>query len=254
MRKEMHAVPGFVVLFAGIVLIVHGPIPQLANYHAFADQASRWDIPHAWDVVSNLPFAVVGAWALIAARALPRAPEATGRTIFFASLLLTAGGSSYYHWAPDDARLVFDRLPIAIACAALLSAAHARIHGGRIPGMLPLLLAVAIASVVWWAWTQARGRGDLRPYLMLQGAPLVLIPLWQWLQRSPVRERVLFGAAIALYALAKAFELADRPVMEATGIVGGHTLKHLLAAAAALCIARVFLGRRDEGPAAPPGS
>ncbi|MDM5181921.1 hypothetical protein PO883_32625 [Massilia sp. DJPM01] len=32
---------------------------------------------------------------------------------------LTAFGSSWYHLAPDDTRLVWDRLPIALACVSL---------------------------------------------------------------------------------------------------------------------------------------
>jgi hypothetical protein len=247
MRSPLQAVPALVILFAGIALIVHGPIPQLPNYHAFADQGMHLGIPHAGDVLSNVAFAAVGLWALLAARRLPPAPEAPARNVFFAALLLTAAGSTWYHWAPDNARLVFDRLPIAIACAGLLAAAHARIHGGRIPGLLATLLVAAVASVAWWSFTESRGRGDLRPYLLLQGAPLILIPLWQALQREPVRERILFGLAVALYAAAKALELADAPVLEATGFVSGHTLKHLLAAAAAVCIALVFLRPRAHG-------
>ena len=43
------------------------------------------------------------------------------------------------------------------------------------------------------------------------------------------------GALIAWYAAAKVMELADHSVYEATaGWVSGHTLKHLLAAGAAL--------------------
>ena len=236
--------PGLVVLLAGLAMIVHGPIAQLPHYHDFADQRAAFGIPHAWDVLSNGAFLVVGAWALVAARGRGDVPEAPARNVFFATLLLTAAGSAFYHWAPDNARLVFDRLPIALACAALLAAAHARAHGGRIPGLLGVLLALAVGSVLWWSWTESLGRGDLRPYLMLQGAPLVLVPLWQWLQGTPRAERLDFGIAIALYAAAKGFELEDGAVLAATGAVSGHTVKHLLAALAAAFIARAFLRRR----------
>ena len=38
---------------------------------------------------------------------------------------------------------------------------------------------------------------------------------------------------LAGYALAKAFEVADHAVLERLGLLSGHTLKHLVAAAAA---------------------
>ena len=231
------------MLVAGLAMIVHGPIPQLPHYQEFADQRVILGIPHGWDVLSNLAFLAAGAWALGATRGQGDAPEAPARNVFFVTLLLTAAGSTWYHLAPDNARLVFDRLPIALACASLLAAAHARIHGGRIPGLLPVLLGVATGSVLWWSWTESLGRGDLRPYLLVQFAPLVLVPLWQRLQGAPKAERVDFGIAIGLYAAAKVFELQDAPVLAATGLVSGHTIKHLLAALAAVFIARAFLPR-----------
>jgi len=41
------------------------------------------------------------------------------------------------------------------------------------------LALVAILSVGWWYFTELSGAGDLRPYLLLQGRPILLIPLWQ---------------------------------------------------------------------------
>ena len=48
-----------------------------------------------------------------------------GYRLFLVGLLLTAFGSGLYHLAPDNARLVWDRLPIALACAGLLAAVRA---------------------------------------------------------------------------------------------------------------------------------
>jgi hypothetical protein len=48
---------------------------------------------------------------------------------------------------------------------------------------------------------------------------------------------VTFAIAILLYALAKAAELGDRAILDALGFMSGHTLKHLLAAAAGALIA-----------------
>jgi hypothetical protein len=160
--------------------------------------------------------------------------------------VLTALGSSYYHWAPDNQRLVWDRIPIALACAGLLAAVHAETHERTQPLWVPIALgAAAIASVLWWSFTEAHGVGDLRPYLLLQGAPLVLIPLWQHFAKSPRASRIAFGVAILLYAIAKVTESADRAIFETLGFVSGHTLKHLLAAiAGAVIVHGVLRGYR----------
>jgi hypothetical protein len=241
---------------AAVAMALYGPIAQLPHYHEFADTRTWHGVPHAADVLSNLPFALVAAWA--AARAMrPGARSALGSAwpgfvTFVLALALTAAGSGYYHWAPDNARLVWDRVPIALACAGLLDAMHARHHPGTMPWRLPGLVAFALASVAWWAWTDARGMGDLRPYLLLQGAPLVLVPLWQASDGAARRERLGFAVAIALYVVAKILEIADARVFEATGVVSGHTLKHVAAALAAAVIVQVLTRPGLRSPRASP--
>ena len=103
-----------------------------------------------------------------------------------------------------------------------------------------LLACLAVGSVAWWHFTEQVGEGDLRPYLMFQMLPMVLIPLWQWLYRAPTADRLSFGTALLLYAVAKVSELHDHEIAEATGLLSGHTIKHLLAtAAAAIIVARL---------------
>ena len=233
------------ILLAAAVLgmLVHGPIPQLANYHRFADTRSFFGIANAADVLSNAAFALVALWGY---RVVNRHPPSSARPayyVFVLSLALTALGSAYYHLAPDNARLVYDRIPIALACAGLLAGVHAETHAATPRALLPGLAALAIASVFWWSFTEARGMGDLRPYLLIQLSPLALIPLWQWLAGSPREERIGYAAAIALYALAKVTELADGAIFDALGFVSGHTLKHLLAAGGAAMIAYTLARR-----------
>lgn len=204
--------------------VLFGPIVQPADYHAFADQRTLWGVAHFADVVSNIGFLLVGLWGL-SRRGTPE------YTVFCAAIALTALGSAWYHLAPDDQRLIWDRMPIALACAALLAASLR--DGYRIgAALLPLMLS-GIASVLWWTYS-----GDLRPYLLIQLAPLVLIPALQWECRADWAERRAFGLAIMLYVLAKVCELTDEPVFAALGLVSGHTLKHLLATAAAWVLVR----------------
>lgn len=236
-------VPMMVIAAAGMMLLAYGPIPQARHYHEFADTRALWGIANAGDVLSNIGFAIVGAWGLAAISRRDRRTRVPGLMpslgIFVIALMLTAFGSGYYHLAPENARLVWDRLPIALACGSLLAAAYIRTHDTSLTLTLPLVLSAAgVATVFWWSLTEARGVGDLRPYILLQGAPLVLVPLWQWLARSPRRERIDFGIAVLLYALAKLAELNDRAIFEALGAVSGHTLKHLLAALAGVFIVR----------------
>jgi hypothetical protein len=91
------------------------------------------------------------------------------------------------------------------------------------------------------------GVEDLRPYLLLQAVPLLLVPLWQAMHGSPRAERVAFAIAIALYVAAKGVELNDAAIYTALGFVSGHTIKHLLAVIAAAVIV-AMLSRRERAP------
>lgn len=223
--------------FAGALVIstaAYGPIPQLADYHAFADQRALFGIAHGGDVLSNIGFVLAAAYGALRAWG-SRSPA---QLVFAVALALTAAGSSWYHLAPDDARLVWDRLPIALACAALLAASLRDVYPKERLA-LPLLLAFAVLGVAWWSFT-----GDLRPYLLIQAAPLLLIPVLQWQAGAPLAQRRAFGVAIGLYVLAKVCELGDQAIFDALGMVSGHTLKHILATLAAFVLGRQFGGMR----------
>lgn len=240
MPTALRQLPVVVTLACIAALVAHGPIAQPASYHAFADDRDWLGIPNALDVLSNLGFALVGLWGLLrlwTGRHRPGVlPGRAGFFLFLAGLTLTAAGSAYYHWYPDNDRLLWDRLPIALACAGLLAGVWARtaLPAARIaPATLGLAL-YAVASVLWWYFTELDGQGDLRPYLLLQLLPILLIPLWQSLYATPLGDRLGFGAAILLYVVAKLAEIGDQAVFEATReVLSGHTLKHLLATAAA---------------------
>jgi hypothetical protein len=247
-------IPMGVVALAAAAMLLHGPIAQLEDYHAFADGRALYGVANAADVVSNVGFAIVGFWGLAALwprRHDPRLGAAwAGYFVFLVALVLTAFGSGFYHLAPDNHRLIWDRIPIALACAGLLAAVHTETHASPRPRwILAALIVAAVASVAWWSLTEAFGAGDLRPYLFVQGAPLLLIPLWHWIYRAPRADRVAFGIAILLYALAKAFELADRSVFGTLGIMSGHTIKHLLAVAAGAVLAANLVYRVRDRPA-----
>ena len=159
-----------------IAMLMHGPIAQLERYHEFADTRALAGLPNVADVLSNVGFAIVAAWGFWALRGRRRHPRLAGAWLayftFLVAIGLTAIGSSYYHIAPDNDRLLWDRLPIALACAGLLAGVYADTHESPSRWLLPALVVAAIASVLWWSFTEHRGAGDLRPYLLMQGAPL----------------------------------------------------------------------------------
>jgi hypothetical protein len=261
MKSPLHQLPLAVTLLLAAAALFHGPIHQPAGYHDFADQTLRFGIPHFCDVTSNLGFALAAFWGwirLAPARAHPELRHGwAGYRLFLLGLFLTALGSSWYHLAPDNASLVWDRLPIALACGGLLAGVLGDVEGRDSGRRASWLALAAIASVAWWYFTDLSGQGDLRPYLLLQILPILLIPLWQWIYRMPVADRLAFGGALALYVVAKFAELNDHEIAAALGAVTGHTLKHLLAAGAAALIVgrlvfRVQPGLRACAGACPP--
>lgn len=208
-------------------LAVLGPIAQGTGYNEFADQRTLLGIPHAADVISNLGFLLAGCWGLFNVRRV-QGPGRAAWAVFFAAIALTALGSSWFHLAPSDGRLVFDRLPIAIGCASVLAAVLIERTPSR-RWVLPGLIGFGVASVAWWYLMD-----DLRPYVLIQLAPLVVIPVLQWRWRAPLGQRQAFATAIAFYMLAKVFELGDSEGFELmAGLVSGHTIKHVLASLAA---------------------
>ena len=223
----------YIAAFLVLAMVAYGPIAQPDHYHHFADQRTLFGLANAGDVLSNIGFLLVGGFGLLRWRGADARVAGHGAYgVFFAALALTAAGSAWYHLAPGDGRLVWDRLPIALACAALLAGELARVFKAR--WLIPLCVFGA-ASVGFWSLT-----GDLRPYLLVQVAPLVLIPALHWQVHASMARRTAFVVAIALYVMAKMFELADATAMSALQVISGHTLKHLLATAAAAVLVWQF--------------
>jgi hypothetical protein len=213
-------------------------------------------IPNFGNVVSNLPFAVIGllgiAFLLHAASGpscghLLDSRERWPYLIAFVGMLLTAFGSSYYHLAPNNARLVWDRLPMTLVFMSMVAAMIAervQLRLGLI--LLPPLLIIGIASVLQWYESEIHGAGDLRFYAAVQGySALVLLIVLLF----PPRYTRGYDLAIIVgfYALAKALETLDKPIFSIAHLVSGHTLKHLAAAAAGYWLLRMLQLRRSVG-------
>lgn len=240
------------VLITVIALLLH-PIPQPLSYHNFADQRSWLGLPNFGDVVSNLPFALVGLWGLCALLASNSIHFADGRerwlyAMMFFSLILTSIGSAYYHLAPNNARLVWDRIPIMIVFMALLSSVIAeRISVTTGLALFPVLEIAGIASVLLWRASELNGHGDLRFYAAVQVYSILILLLALLLPPRYTRGSD-FAVVVAFYVLAKILEEIDKQVFALGHLVSGHTLKHLAAAGASYWILRMLLRREPVLP------
>jgi hypothetical protein len=243
--------------FVALVFFLLPRIPQPQAYHLFADRRSFLGIPNFANVVSNLPFAAIGLWGLIFLLRT-NADQMTGNFLdqrerwpylfVFVGLLLTAFGSSYYHLDPNNARLVWDRLPMTIAFMSVVAAVIAeRISLRAGLWLLPMLLLVGLGSVLQWYSSEIRGVGDLRFYAAVQVyAALVLLMASVFPQRYT--RPFDLGIVVGFYVLAKVLETLDQPIFAATNVVSGHTLKHLAGAAAGYWILRMVQKRQPANP------
>lgn len=246
--------PVAVTVGAAAVMLFYGPLHQFESFNQLADHSVLGGIHHAGDVISSGGYAIVGLFGILTLLPNRLHPSIrsgwAGYSLFLFSLILTALGSAYYHLSPSDGRLVWDRLPIALCCAGLLAAVRA--ESRRLPTSVPatvVLAGCAIASVIWWRVSEFAGDGgDLRPYLLLETLPLALIPLWQAIYDVPYADRVWFGSALGLYIVGKSAQALDFHIQARVGWISGHTIWHLLAAAAAGVIAVRLNLRLQEEP------
>ncbi len=234
----------FLLGLAGISLLgllAVPPIPQPQDYHHFADRQTMLGIPNFWNVVSNLPFILVGALGL-------RVRDLSAR-IFFVGVFLTGFSSSYYHWNPNDAGLFWDRLPMSVAFMAILAnQIEERVDArtGRL--LLWPLVALGVVSLLVWRQTD-----DLRLYGWVQFFPCMALPLMFWLLPSKYTGTGCWYAAAALYIVAKLLEHFDAAIYSALHVMSGHPLKHLAAAASCYAILLAFQTRRPIAQASRAG-
>ena len=228
------------------------PIPQPAAYHQFADQSTCFGIPHCYDTASNLPFVLAGLAGLFflhgpGRRIFRDRREAFPYGLFFVSMVLIGFTSGYYHLAPDNDRLTWDRYAISLAFMSWFAAILCERVGVRFGLiLLPWLTAAGLGSVWYWQWSESAGHGDLRAYGLMQLYPLLLVPLL--LRLYPARysgDRDIL-VILALYLAALLCDWLDKPIAALAGFVSGHTLKHLFAALAAFWVLRRLQHRRTQ--------
>lgn len=226
----------FIVLTIIITLMVYlfiPRIPQWDSYHQFADARKVGGIPNFWNVVSNIPFLLVAILGVISLQQQWKnnnlaAKEAIVFLILFLGVFLIGIGSSYYHWAPDNDSLVWDRIPITIVFMSLLSLTiMERINFNLGFWLFIPLIALGIFSVLYWYWTELSGLGDLRLYGLVQFYAIFLIVFILFLFPQPYPPLKTYVWMVVFYMIAKILEHFDPMIY---GLISGHTLKHLCAA------------------------
>lgn len=220
------------VLVACVITAMLKPIPQPAWYHDFADARTLFGIPRALDVLSNVPFVAVGLAGLYyALRSHTQTrSQRWALALLFAGLFLTGFGSGYYHLAPDNQRLVWDRLPMTLAMAGIIGWLVANRFLSPPWWILPLLLLIGLGSVAQWNWSERAGVGDLRWYFLFQTLTFIVATALVLMFPAPGEPKRALAIALGANVAAKIFELLDKPIFAMGGIVSGHTLKHLAAA------------------------
>lgn len=226
---------------------LYHPIPQPAAYHDYADARVILDIPYFWNVVSNLPMLFIGAYGLQQSfRHWNERPAGVARWIplvLSSGIFITCFGSAYYHWAPSNGTLLWDRLPMTLMFMSLLALLMYD-YFGPAAGARTFFIALpaGIASVLYWHFTEAAGHGDLRPYALVQFFPMVLIPvLFLSFPGKTTYVRTVLQV-VGWYVLAKVSEHLDHQIFGLTGFWSGHTLKHFFAAVALVYVMKLLDG------------
>ena len=242
--QKMHGLCAITLVAVLVMFFSTEAIPQSLAYHNFADQRCLCCVPNTLDVLSNLPFAAVSAFGLdhvcggkylTSYFAVPP-PHFINAEIerplwilWFVGIGLVSIGSGYYHWKPNNGRLVWDRLPMTIGFMAVLSTVIQETTGKASVGIVISLVIIGVTSVFYWHVTD-----DLRLYALVQFYSLSLLPLLMILFPSPYKGALPdYMCCLLLYIAAKIAESKDKQIFVFTGKrVSGHTIKHLLAGGA----------------------
>lgn len=243
---------GTVCLIAIIAVFSFPAIPQDPAYHDFADDRMMFGIPNFWNVVSNVAFVAVGVFGLLKFGRGKIPGAGLPYLVFCFGIILVSMGSAYYHLDPTPQSLVWDRLPMTLAFMAIFSMVVSDRVSEKLGARLlwPLVL-LGVASVTYWYWSEVQGRGDLRPYVIVQFLPMLIIPMLISLYYGKRMLSAFLWATLFTYALAKVAEYFDPAIFAWLGFWSGHTIKHLLSALAVLWVVLCF---RPGQSGAKPGS
>ncbi|OUS33042.1 hypothetical protein A9Q98_00030 [Thalassotalea sp. 42_200_T64] len=251
MLKHNYQILGVISSLVFLFFTFIPALPQSIEYHNFADQANFYSIPNTLNVLSNFPFIAVGLYALTKighnSTELFDHKLALSYQLFFAGLIATGVGSSFYHVNPNNFTLIFDRLGIAFSFMAIFSALLGEFISVTLGKkcLLPFIF-IGIGSVIYWGVSEHFQQGDLRVYLLVQYLPMIILPIIVLTKAWPYTDKNQCFTLIAIYFLAKLCELFDNELYDLIQIVSGHTLKHLFAAFAGYWMYWILIHRKQR--------
>ena len=206
-----------------IGLLTMKPIVQDLSYHSFADKRSILGIQNFWNVISNLPFLLVGLLGFV--NLLKKKGGNLQLKVFYIGVALVAFGSGYYHYAPNNETLVWDRLPMTIAFMGLFSFVISDYLNEKIgKTLLVPLLVFGLISIVYWEIYD-----DLRLYVFVQFYPILMIPIVLIFFKKEHHKNNAFWLLLICYIVAKLVEYYDEESYKMFDFISGHSLKHLSA-------------------------
>lgn len=234
-----------VVTAAAVAALVSPAITRGPSFHAYADQRTWLGIPHAGDVLSNLPFVLAGVAGLARVRTVASLPS-----LVFVAIIGVGVGSGAYHVEPSDAALAFDWAPIVLTLA-FLAALVIRDRIDRAAGTVAavLLSAIAVSTVAAWYLGGGTGAppGDMRWYVVTQATLVAIVAFGSLIPATTTAPATLHRgwilAGVAGFLAARGLAAADRILLDAVGL-SGHSLKHVALGGAALCLVRGVPSRR----------
>jgi hypothetical protein len=221
-----------------------GRVPQSLIYHQFTDQRHFYGVPNFLNVFTNLPFIVIGVLGIINLQKL----SVTGihfwnYLLLFIAIFLTGFGSAFYHFSPENATLIFDRIPMTIIFMSFLSLTIAECINEKVARILLLpLIFFGISSVLFWYYSEIQGMGDLRMYGFVQFYSIYIIPVIAFLFPSSLFKKGINSLLWinVTYALAKFCEYFDTEIYSLVHLVSGHSLKHIAASLSGWFILKMF--------------
>lgn len=199
-------------------------------------------IPNFLNVITNLPFFFFAVAGILEVKRLKEKELKQIMFTLFTGFLLLTFGSAYYHWAPQNASLVYDRVPIVIVLMSFFAfIIHDSFNKTLGYKAFFLLNVVGILTVVYWIISEAVGRGDLRWYGMVQFFPVIAIPLILILYKTSFKNRTKVVPIFIFFALGKFTEKFDSQIYHLlNNALSGHSLKHLLMAASEYQIVKLM--------------
>lgn len=209
------------------------PIAQDSAYHHFADQRKIFGVSNFYNVITNLPFLIIGVMGLISF--IKRDQNRFTSIAYLALFIGVIGiglGSAWYHYNPNNATLVWDRIPMTVTFMSYFSiilSRYVNVRFGRI--LLFPMLIIGVFSVFYWYFSEQQGSGDLRLYALVQFYPMICIPFVLVLYPASKSVRIKIFSVILVYVIAKLAEHGDEMIYNFHRVISGHSLKHLLASA-----------------------